>query len=80
MAGQDDHLRVGADLLDLAQDLDAADSGHADVEQGRVVRPALEGAQGCRAVGADGHLVAQSGQFHLHQVPEVRLVIREQDP
>ena len=38
------------------------------------------GAQGCRAVGADGHLVAQSGQFHLHQVPEVRLVIREQDP
>ena len=38
------------------------------------------GAQGCGAVGADGHLVAQSGQFHLHQVPEVRLVIREQDP
>ena len=24
-------------------------------------------AQGCRAVGANGHLVAQPGQFHLHQ-------------
>ena len=56
------------------------DPGHANIEQGRVEGAALQGADRGRAVGADGHLVTQARQFHLHQVPEVGLVIREQDP
>ena len=32
------------------------------------------------AVGADGHLVAHSRQFLLHQVAEVGLVIGERGP
>ena len=80
VAGEDDHLRVGADLADLAQDLDPGQAGHPQVQQGGVVRPLLQRLQGRRAVGADGDLVAEPGQLHLHQVAEVRLVVGEQDP
>ena len=31
------------------------------------------------AVGADGDLVAEPGQLHLHQVAQVGLVVGEQD-
>ena len=38
VAGQDDDLRLGADLADLAQDLDAGEPGHPQIEQRGVVQ------------------------------------------
>ena len=73
-------LGLGADLADLAQDLDAGHAGHPHVEQGGVVRALLQGLERRGAVGADGDLVPEPGQLHLHQVAEVRLVVGEQDP
>ena len=55
-------------------------AGHAQVEQGGVVRAPLQGSQRGGPVGADGDLVAEPRQFHLHQVAEMGLVVGEQDP
>ena len=79
MAGQDHDLRLGAELADLAQDLDAGQPRHPQVQQRGVERPFFQGPQRRGAVGADRHLVPEPRQLHLHQVAEVRLVVGEQD-
>ena len=80
MAGHNDDLRLGAGLADLGQHLDSGQAGHLDVEQGHVISPLLQSLDRRDPVGANGDLVADPGQFHLHQVAEVRLVVGEQDP
>ena len=79
MPGHDDDLGLGAGLADLGQDLDPGQARHLDVEQGDVERALLQRLDRGGPVGADGDLVADPGQLHLHQVAEVGLVVGEED-
>ena len=43
-------------------------------------RPRSRASQGGGPVGTDRHLVSQPRQLHLHEVPQVGLIVGEQDP
>ena len=75
----DDRAAVGGGGGPLAQQTDAVDIRHPDVEQHQVRRlPRARGAR-LRGVRGDVHLVALLGEDLLQQTADVRLVIDYQD-
>src|SRR5262249_49704443 len=76
----DDRLGVWRDAFEVLQDLDAAQPGHAQVQDGGVVGALLQGLDGGLAVGANGDLVPQARQLGTHELLQRLLVIGEQDP
>ncbi len=58
----------GETLLDLLEHLDAGHAGHAQIEDGGVEGALFEGLDGRLAVGADGDLMPQAGQFGAHEL------------
>ncbi len=75
VAGQDDHLSLGARLANLAENLNAGQSRHPQVKQRRVVEPRLERLERRCAVGTYSDFMTQTGQLHLHQVSQVGFIV-----
>ena len=72
---KNNHLGLGAHLLDLGEHVDPRQSGHLQIEQRRIVQSPLEGLERGRPVGTDGHLVTHARQLHLHEITEVSLIV-----
>ncbi len=79
MAGDHDHLGVGGPGFDFFQEVDPVHAGHLDVGQDNGGGLPVEGIQGFGARCGGHHLVAHVGEEDGEDVPDVFLVVHQQD-
>ncbi len=79
VARADDNFGVGGGFLDVIDDVPAAEAGHAEIDDGHVEGLLVEGGDGRGPVFADRRFVPHAGQLDLHDVPNGRFVVDEQD-
>ena len=79
LAGEHDRFGVGAKLLGLGDDVDAAQARHVEIDQQAIERVLFQRGGGGQAVGADRDAMAHPRDFELHQLLQRPLVVGEED-